>query len=155
VAWNGTLANETRPHVRMTVWRRFLRRRRFLICSSLQMPLLLHSFGHLTIVSVALVAVLFGPSIVSLLRNEATSDRALSAANQILFLHPRFWPTLALALLLVALDSIRTSHRIAGPLYRFNRALDRVSPRGFRSPSNSGKTTSCNRTAGGSTPRSN
>ncbi len=126
MAWNQTVATKTASPARMTAWQLFMRRRRFVISPSLQLPLLLHSFAHLVLVSVALIAALFGPSIVSLLRNEATSDRALSAANQILFLHPRFWPTLALALLLVALDSIRTSHRIAGPIYRFNQALERV-----------------------------
>jgi hypothetical protein len=77
-------------------------------------------------VSGAITAGLFGPSILALLSNDPTSDRALDAASQILYLHLRFWPALALAILLVALDSIRISHRIAGPLYRFDQVLDRV-----------------------------
>lgn len=126
MASNGAPETGALPPIRMSGWQLLLRRRRFLICPSLQVPLLLRSFGHLLIVSVALIAALFGPSVVSLLTSDAASDRALSAANHILFLHPRFWPALALSLLLVALDSIRTSHRIAGPLYRFNLAMDRV-----------------------------
>jgi hypothetical protein len=110
----------------MSGLQRFLRRRRFLTCPSLQMRLLLATFGQLLIVSGALAAGLFGPSIMGLLSSDAASDRALAAASEILYLHLRFWPALALALLFVALDSIRISHKIAGPLYRFDKALERV-----------------------------
>ena len=99
------------------------RRRRFFIDRHIQGRLLFASFVHVAIVAGVFGAVLFGPPIVSLLTNENNSDTALEGARQLLFLHSRFWPAAVLALLMVALDSIRTSHRIAGPVYRFRTVL--------------------------------
>jgi hypothetical protein len=126
LAGKGPEEVDARPPQSLTRWQLLLRRRRFLIGPSLQLPLLLATFGHLLIVSLAIAAGLFGPSILSLLTSSQTSDRALSAASQILFLHSRFWPVLALALLLVTLDSIRITHKVAGPLFRLDRVLARI-----------------------------
>jgi nitrogen fixation/metabolism regulation signal transduction histidine kinase len=48
------------------------------------------------------------------------SEQAFQTASKILYLHTKFWPAVLLALLVIALHSIRTSHKIAGPLYRLN-----------------------------------
>jgi hypothetical protein len=37
-----------------------------------------------------------------------------------LYLHKHFWPAALLALVIILFHSLRVSHRIAGPLYRFN-----------------------------------
>jgi methyl-accepting chemotaxis protein len=48
------------------------------------------------------------------------SDQALATANQILYLHGKFWPALLLSFFAIGFHSIFISHKIAGPLYRFN-----------------------------------
>jgi methyl-accepting chemotaxis protein len=52
------------------------------------------------------------------------SDEAFQAANKILYIHSKFWPAVLFVLIFIALHSIRTSHKIAGPLYRFNRLFE-------------------------------
>lgn len=54
----------------------------------------------------------------------ATGDTA--AASQFLTLHARFWPALGVTLGLLLFHAIITSHRIAGPLYRFRATYKQV-----------------------------
>lgn len=105
---------------------RLLRRRRFLIHRRIQYALLFSSLGHVLLVTTVVGVVLFLPLWMDLHGEEATSEAAARAARQILYLHARFWPAIGLALVLTALDSIRTSHRIAGPLFRFSQVLREV-----------------------------
>lgn len=105
-----------------SVWRR----RRFFIDKRLQGRLLLTSFAHVGIVAAVFGCVLFLPPIVGMLTHADDSDAALQAAQQLLYLHGRFWPAAVLALLLVSLDSVRVSHRIAGPVFRFRETLRRL-----------------------------
>jgi hypothetical protein len=107
----------------MTPLQRLLRRRRFLIHKKLQYQLLLGTFWHMVLVGVIAAAILFLPLIVQLSTSDPSSDIALRAANHLLYLHGRFWPTLVLVAVLIGLDALRTSHRIAGPILRFHRAL--------------------------------
>jgi hypothetical protein len=44
---------------------------------------------------------------------------ASQTALEFLYLHSKFWPTVILTFIIIALHSIYTSHRLAGPLYRF------------------------------------
>jgi hypothetical protein len=74
------------------------------------------------------------PLIIQLSTNEPDSEQALNAANHLLYLHKRFWPTLLLVALLIGLDSIRMSHRIAGPLFRFGRVLEEIRQGGLPRP---------------------
>ncbi len=105
---------------------RFLRRRNFFIHRRLQLRLLGKSLLHTLLIATVMGVALFGPLFLTLQRDPTPTEAALRAADLVLFLHTRFWPALALAFLLVTLDSIRTSHRIAGPLFRFERTLQDV-----------------------------
>ncbi|MCA9754385.1 MAG: hypothetical protein KDA27_01175 [Candidatus Eisenbacteria bacterium] len=110
----------------MTPFQRLMRRRRFLIHKKLQYQLLLGTLWHVVLILVIAVAILFVPLMVQLATNDPNSDAALRAANHLLYLHGRFWPTLVLVAVFIGLDALRTSHRIAGPLLRFSRALEVV-----------------------------
>ena len=110
----------------MTPFQRLLRRRKFLIHRKLQYQLLLGAMWHLVLVVVSIAAILFLPLALQIYANDPQSDTALRAANHLLYLHGRFWPAILLVSLLIGLDTIRTSHRIAGPILRFRRALDDV-----------------------------
>jgi hypothetical protein len=53
-------------------------------------------------------------------KSDTGSDQALMAAKRFLYLHERFWPALLLSFFAIGCHSIFISHKIAGPLYRFN-----------------------------------
>jgi hypothetical protein len=66
---------------------------------------------------------LFLPLIFQMQGADPASTETLDAANQFLYLHVKFWPATVLSLICVVLHSIRTSHKLAGPLYRFRMIL--------------------------------
>jgi len=98
---------------------RILRRRKFVIDRKLQFKLLLYSVGYILFYIVAIGAGLFVPLMIRLSNAEQTSPEALAIATNFLYLHYHFWPVALLSVIVVALHSILTSHRMAGPLYRF------------------------------------
>ena len=100
---------------------RILRRRKFVIDRKLQFKLLLYSVGYILFYIVAIGAGLFVPLMIQLSNADQTSPEALVVATNFLYLHYHFWPVALLSVIVVALHSILTSHRIAGPLYRFRR----------------------------------
>jgi methyl-accepting chemotaxis protein len=97
-----------------------LRRRKFVINKSLQYHLLFISLLYAVLFLVVVGVSLFIPLMVELERAEDASEKALQASNLILYLHANFWPAVLLSLIFIGLYSIRTTHRIAGPLYRMN-----------------------------------
>jgi hypothetical protein len=106
--------------------KRFRRRRRFLLDRELQLSLVGVSLAH-ALFALCLAAVcLFGPAAFTMLRSDPSSADGQDAARTILYLHRLYWPAGLLALIAVCLDSIRVSHRIAGPLYRFRHVLEDV-----------------------------
>lgn len=107
-------------------WERLVQRRHFLVHPQLQYELVGASLRHVLLVAGAGLGVLFVPLAIQLFTNEARSVVATRAADHLLFLHDHYWPSLALILLFVGLDAFRTSHRIAGPIYRFRLVLEEI-----------------------------
>jgi len=102
----------------------FFRRRKFIINKDLQFSLLAISIFYLLLFLVVIGSILFIPVMMELDRVDYSSDQAVLAASKILYLHSKFWPAVLLALFLICIHSIRTSHKIAGPLYRFGRLFE-------------------------------
>ncbi len=102
----------------------FFRRRHFIINKDLQFSLLAISIFYLLLFLVVIGSILFIPAMIELDRVDYSSDQAVLAANKILYIHSKFWPAVIFALIVIALHSIRTSHKIAGPLYRFDRLFE-------------------------------
>ena len=100
------------------------RRRKFIINKDLQFSLLAISIFYLLLFLVVIGSILFIPVMMELDRVDYSSDQAVLAASKILYLHSKFWPAVLLALFLICIHSIRTSHKIAGPLYRFGRLFE-------------------------------
>jgi methyl-accepting chemotaxis protein len=96
-----------------------LRRRRFIVDSSLQFKLLLYSVGYILFYTAAIGTGLFVPLMIQLSGADQTSPETLAIATSVLYLHYHFWPVALLSIMVVALHSILISHRVAGPLYRF------------------------------------
>jgi methyl-accepting chemotaxis protein len=96
------------------------RRRKFLINKGLQWRLLAISLGHVMLFFIVVSFALFFPLIIDLGQSDTYSEKALQAANHMLYLHTYFWPAALFALFAICLHSIHISHKIAGPLYRFS-----------------------------------
>jgi hypothetical protein len=104
------------------MWR-FFRRRKYMVDWNLQMSLLFISLGYVAFFMMILIAALFTPLLLQMNRVDQADSQVSEAARHILFLHQKLWPAFVLGLVAVAIHSIRTSHRIAGPLYRFRLAF--------------------------------
>jgi hypothetical protein len=102
------------------------RRRRFVVNRKLQFSLLMISFSYAFFFLLVTGLALFVPLITQLDKADKASKQIFQVANQMLYLHDKFWPAALLCLVIIGLHSIRTSHRIAGPLYRLNMAFKTI-----------------------------
>ena len=103
---------------------RFLRRRKFIVNRELQISLLRNSFLYVLLFVAVIGVVLFVPLLAELTESEIVSERTLQVGNQIRYLYTYFWPAVILAMILIFLHSVRASHKVAGPLYRFKLVLE-------------------------------
>jgi len=98
------------------------RRRRFLVMPRFQIGLALRVSFFVLLYSAALGFLIFSP-----MQQELTGavpfDKQAWVADQILELHFRVWPGIALVGILVGFHTIFTSHRIAGPIYRIDQVI--------------------------------
>lgn len=107
---------------------RFLpQRRRYLVLRHVQIPVIAMSLRHAILVVALLALALFFPLVVSVDDQASGGRGAADTAAQLLYLHGRFWWIVGLALVVVALDAVRISHRFSGPLYRMTRAIEEAS----------------------------
>jgi methyl-accepting chemotaxis protein len=100
------------------------RRRKFIINRDFQFKLLFASLFYVFLCLAVLGSGLFIPLFTELDQPGATSLKLQQAAKMVLYLHENFWPAVLLSLVLIGFLSIRTSHRIAGPLYRIILVLE-------------------------------
>jgi methyl-accepting chemotaxis protein len=55
-----------------------------------------------------------------------TSNKSFQSAQSLLYLHEHFWLPSFLCLIAIAIHSVKTSHRIAGPMYRLNKIINSI-----------------------------
>jgi methyl-accepting chemotaxis protein len=96
------------------------KRRKFIVYGKLQLALMLISFSYVLLFCAVLGLFLFTSLLMELDKSSISSDNVLIAANQILYLYKKSWLALLLSLVAVGCHSIFISHRITGPIYRFN-----------------------------------
>lgn len=94
------------------------RRRRILI-DSFQYRFVGITLLYFGAVVAILATALFLPLMIDLRGAALRDPGGTVAATEFLALHARFWPALGITFVLVVLHAVITSHRIAGPLYRF------------------------------------
>ena len=99
---------------------RVLRRRKYVIRPKFQGILMILSFSYVIFFCAVIGTYLFIPLMIALDKSGIGSDQALVAARRILYLNEKFWPAILFAFVAIACHSIFISHKIAGPLYRFN-----------------------------------
>lgn len=99
---------------------KLFKRRNYLIDKDLQYRLLIVYIYCLTIFFAIIALALFTPLLIKLDRNDLAFYEIVRVADQILYLHDNFWPIALILLIALALYFLFISHKIAGPLYRFN-----------------------------------
>ncbi len=99
---------------------RFFKRRKFVVYRKLQLKFIIISFSYVIFFCVVMGVYLFFPLMAELDKSDIGSARALVAASRILYLHEKFWYALLLSLFAIGCHSIFISHKIVGPLQRFN-----------------------------------
>jgi len=72
---------------------------------------------------VAGILLVFAPSVIGLLTGADLAELE-PAAEELLILHQRIWPAVLFVLVGVFLYTLVFSHRIAGPIYRINKAIE-------------------------------
>ncbi|MEQ1909518.1 MAG: prepilin-type N-terminal cleavage/methylation domain-containing protein [Vicinamibacterales bacterium] len=102
-----------------------LLRRRRLIVEGFHARFVITQLLWLAVALVLLLVALFMPSAMALLNTPATTD-AVQLADRFLFLHSLIWPLIIGFFLLSGVIIVLTTHRVAGPLYRFRRVFDDV-----------------------------
>ena len=101
-----------------------VRRRTFLINKDVQYKLLFSSMFNVFLFLTVVVASLFIPLFVELEKGSGSQELQQTTAGIILYLHTNLWPAVLFSLLLVGLLSVRTSHRIVGPLYKITLVIE-------------------------------
>ena len=96
------------------------KRRKYIVYGKLQLALMLISFSYVLLFCAVVGLFLFTSLLMELDKSSISSDNVLIAANQILYLYKKSWLALLLSLVAVGCHSIFISHRITGPIYRFN-----------------------------------
>lgn len=98
----------------------FFKRRKFVVYRKLQLKFIIISLSYVIFFCAVMGTYMFVPLITELDKSEIGSAQAFVAAKRILYLHEKFWPALLLSFFAIGCHSLFISHKIAGPLYRFN-----------------------------------
>jgi len=102
------------------------RRHFILIDRSLQYKFLAIILIYSMIIVAFLAAFLFVPDILDVLNEDLGLELRDLAANRILYLHSRVWPTMIALICVLGLHSTRVFHRLVGSLYRLRWAITEV-----------------------------
>jgi len=103
------------------------RRQRFpIVDKSLQYRFLAMILVYGMIVIIFLFVFLFVPDIIQLQDESLSLEIRAAAADKILTLHARVWPTVITLMCVIGMHSFRVFHRFVGPLYRFRWAFEQV-----------------------------
>jgi len=111
----------------MTMGRIFGKRRRvYIVNRSLQYRFLATIIIYFFITITFLSVYLFVPEIIKLEDESLSMQIRAAAADRILAFHSRIWPASIVLISFLGIHSILFFHRVAGPLYRFHGAFERI-----------------------------
>lgn len=100
----------------------FFKRKKFLIKPSYQLKIAISLILSFIIYSIILAFVLFYPLARDFYASANIQEQAV-ISKQVLSLHTRLWPAIIIVALLMGLQIILISHRIFGPVYRFEMTI--------------------------------
>ncbi len=99
---------------------KFVIRKTFLVYKDIQIRLLFISFFYICFFVLSVALSLFVPLFIKINNYDVLTESIFRTADYILYMHLNFWPVAIIALIAICLHSIFISHKIAGPIYRFN-----------------------------------
>ena len=102
------------------------RRRSYIVNESLQYRFLATIIIYCFITVAFLSVYLFVPEIMRLEDESLTLQVRAVAADRILTFHSRIWPASIALICFLGIHSVLFFHRVAGPLYRFHGAFERI-----------------------------
>lgn len=103
-----------------------IQRRTFIVDKKLQYRLLGYNAIYFFITLAALSLALFTPLIFEISDPLLSPRQQAEVAGKILYLHSYLWPAFFLVLVILGFHSVLVSNKIAGPLYRFRAAFQRI-----------------------------
>jgi methyl-accepting chemotaxis protein len=103
----------------------FTKRKNYFIEKKFQAKYLLLTILMLLTFSFLFVVIIFAPYMLTLYFDYPLAEKAESA-RVILLLHGRIWPWIGGVILFFGAVSIFISHKVAGPLFRMKKSLDKV-----------------------------
>lgn len=95
-------------------------RRKVMIRPGYQMRLAFTFFVYILIYSIFLGFIIFYPLYQDLNAASSIEEQTL-ISNMVLYLHKRVWPGFAVVALLAGIHAVFSSHRLVGPMYRFEK----------------------------------
>lgn len=101
---------------------RLFQRKKFLIKPNIQLKIALTLVLSFIVYSIILAFVIFYPLSQEFYASADIHEQA-RISTQVLGLHTRLWPAIFFIAILMGLQVILTSHRLFGPVYRFERTV--------------------------------
>ena len=101
------------------------RRRNFLIKPDYQLRVIVGVLISIVVYSGLLGFFIFYPLAEELFSSVSIAERG-RVSEAILLLHESVWPGVLIVSVLIAIQVVLSTHRVAGPLYRFDRAIDEL-----------------------------
>lgn len=96
------------------------KRKQHFVNKKLQGKYIILTMSLLVLYTIALLAAIFAPAVISLFSDLPLSEKA-AAAEVLLLLHKYIWPGIGLIILLFGVLSIFITHKLAGPVYVIER----------------------------------
>jgi methyl-accepting chemotaxis protein len=103
-----------------------VRRKTYIIDKRLQYRLLGYNAIYFFVTVAALSLALFAPLIFEISDPSLSPRQQAEIAGKILYLHSYLWPAFLLVLVILGFHSLLVSNKIAGPLYRFQAAFQKI-----------------------------
>jgi len=103
----------------------FHKRRNYFIEKKFQTKYILLTILLLLTYTLMFVAIIFAPYMLTLYFDYPLAEKT-DAARALLLLHARIWPWIGGIIIFFGTVSIFISHKIAGPLFRLKKSLDRI-----------------------------
>lgn len=106
-------------------------RRKIMIRPAYQLRLAVTFFVSISVYSAILGLIMFYPLYQDMTLASTPEEQAL-ISTVVLYLHRSFWPGFLLVALLAALQAILSSHRLVGPMYRFEKMVQELASGNYK-----------------------
>lgn len=104
----------------------YSRRKKKFIDRKIQGKLAIYVMINAVLYIFLLAVFLFAPLAYRMNMDESVSRELQEVATAFLALHEHFWPAIFILLIIIGIHSIRFSHRMVGPVYRFKQILNEI-----------------------------